>query len=147
MCSPRTTRCSSSGKVTRSLGMFATFSCLSWPPCRFGETYGPPLRKVTASRSQHQPGLSHPLDTAFFSTCSFSQVRRCSLLSASTSYEAHGRTVDTFLSPVMRPDVGIISVFPPMAWLPFGIFGLLYGRLLLAKKWGRSALFGINAVS
>lgn len=28
---------------------------------------------------------------------------------------------------------GIVSGFPPMAWLPFAIFGLLYGRLLLAR--------------
>lgn len=28
---------------------------------------------------------------------------------------------------------GIISGFPPMAWLPFAIFGLLYGRLLIAR--------------
>lgn len=28
---------------------------------------------------------------------------------------------------------GIVSGFPPMGWLPFAIFGLLYGRLLLAR--------------
>ncbi|KAL7784077.1 hypothetical protein V8C37DRAFT_396408 [Trichoderma ceciliae] len=34
----------------------------------------------------------------------------------------------------------VMSNFPPMAWLSFAILGLLYGRILSARKWTKSAL-------
>lgn len=38
--------------------------------------------------------------------------------------------------PVMEG--GIMSGFPPMAWLSFAILGLLYGRIMMAKPWTRA---------
>lgn len=35
---------------------------------------------------------------------------------------------------VMCPNVGIFSGFPPMGWISFCIFGLLYGRILLRNS-------------
>ncbi|KAL7952049.1 hypothetical protein V8C42DRAFT_350308 [Trichoderma barbatum] len=34
----------------------------------------------------------------------------------------------------------VMSNFPPMAWLSFAILGLLYGRILCARKWTPSAI-------
>ncbi|KAM0254557.1 hypothetical protein ACHAQJ_006663 [Trichoderma viride] len=34
----------------------------------------------------------------------------------------------------------VMSNFPPMAWLSFAILGLLYGRILSARKWTTSAI-------
>jgi hypothetical protein len=40
--------------------------------------------------------------------------------------------------PVMTEHV--MSNFPPLAWLSFAILGLLYGRILSARKWTNSAI-------
>ncbi|KAM0449512.1 hypothetical protein ACHAO4_007532 [Trichoderma viride] len=40
--------------------------------------------------------------------------------------------------PVMTEHV--MSNFPPLAWLSFAILGLLYGRILSARKWTTSAI-------
>ncbi|KAG6111715.1 hypothetical protein E4U14_002300 [Claviceps sp. LM454 group G7] len=40
---------------------------------------------------------------------------------------------------IMQPDARIFSGFPPMAWLSFAIFGILYGRIITAKPWTRLA--------
>lgn len=34
----------------------------------------------------------------------------------------------------------VLSVYPPLAWLSFAILGLLYGRIVLARTWTRTAL-------
>lgn len=34
----------------------------------------------------------------------------------------------------------VLSVYPPLAWLSFAILGLLYGRIILARTWTRTAL-------
>ncbi|KAG6006906.1 hypothetical protein E4U21_006625 [Claviceps maximensis] len=39
-----------------------------------------------------------------------------------------------------RPDLHIISGFPPMAWLSFAILGILYGRLTTAGSWPRQTV-------
>lgn len=52
------------------------------------------------------------------------------------------RTSNSFLDiwfwPVMTERV--MSNFPPLAWLSFAILGLLYGRILSARKWTSSAI-------
>ncbi|KAB8346004.1 hypothetical protein FH972_023056 [Carpinus fangiana] len=39
----------------------------------------------------------------------------------------------------------VISGFPPLAWTSFAILGLLYGRIVTARPWSRSALNASNA--
>lgn len=34
----------------------------------------------------------------------------------------------------------VLSAYPPLAWLSFAILGLLYGRIVLARTWTRTAL-------
>lgn len=34
----------------------------------------------------------------------------------------------------------ILSLYPPLAWVSFAILGLLYGRIVLARTWTRTAL-------
>lgn len=43
-----------------------------------------------------------------------------------------------WLWPVMRPEIGVFSGFPPLAWLSFAILGILYGRLLTSRPWTSS---------
>lgn len=38
----------------------------------------------------------------------------------------------------------VMSGFPPLAWLSFSIFGLLYARVMLYKKWSPSAVITGN---
>ncbi|KAG6138276.1 hypothetical protein E4U38_000555 [Claviceps purpurea] len=40
---------------------------------------------------------------------------------------------------IMELDSRIHSGFPPMAWLSFAIFGILYGRIITARPWTRLA--------
>lgn len=39
----------------------------------------------------------------------------------------------------------VLSVYPPLAWISFAILGLLYGRIVLARTWTRTALTLGNA--
>lgn len=34
----------------------------------------------------------------------------------------------------------VLSLYPPLAWISFAILGLLYGRIVLARTWTRTAL-------
>ncbi|KAK3329923.1 hypothetical protein B0H66DRAFT_542372 [Apodospora peruviana] len=47
--------------------------------------------------------------------------------------------------PVHAP--GIISGFPPLAWLSFAILGLLYGRIILARSWSTNAIAAGNMLT
>ncbi|KAK2616226.1 hypothetical protein QQS21_000860 [Conoideocrella luteorostrata] len=40
---------------------------------------------------------------------------------------------------LMEPGSHVLSGFPPMAWLSFAIFGILYGRIVTARSWSRQA--------
>jgi hypothetical protein len=52
----------------------------------------------------------------------------------------------SFSFPVSCPNRHIYSNFPPIPWLPFALFGLLYGRLLIRGHFTSSlAVTGFNA--
>ncbi|KAK0556542.1 hypothetical protein OC846_001111 [Tilletia horrida] len=52
---------------------------------------------------------------------------------------------DFFYLQELCPNLGFISVFPPMAWISFVILGVLYARVILRLKVGSQALIGVNA--
>ncbi|PWN21698.1 hypothetical protein BCV69DRAFT_311430 [Microstroma glucosiphilum] len=44
-------------------------------------------------------------------------------------------------------DLGIVSVFPPVGWLSFTIFGLIYGRMLLSPARKTSTAFRASTIN
>ncbi|KAG5985900.1 hypothetical protein E4U43_005807 [Claviceps pusilla] len=72
---------------------------------------------------------------------------KSSLSAASTSAASAAVTVTSPTNPflriwfwvMMQPGSRIMSGFPPMAWLSFALFGMLYGRIMTARSWTRQA--------
>ncbi|EPQ29302.1 uncharacterized protein PFL1_03057 [Pseudozyma flocculosa PF-1] len=50
----------------------------------------------------------------------------------------HGALFDFLFFPVINQY--IVSPFPPLAWTSFAVFGILYARIVLARKWSPNAV-------
>ncbi|CAD6944378.1 unnamed protein product [Tilletia laevis] len=53
--------------------------------------------------------------------------------------------VQFFFLAEMCPNFGVISVFPPMAWISFVLLGVLYARVILRLKTSQKGLIAFNA--
>ncbi|EHK44497.1 hypothetical protein TRIATDRAFT_175301, partial [Trichoderma atroviride IMI 206040] len=62
----------------------------------------------------------------------------CSIETESPDGTPRNSFLGIWFWPVMTEHV--MSNFPPLAWLSFAILGLLYGRILSARKWTTSAI-------
>ena len=77
---------------------------------------------------------------------------RCRDSTSTSAKESSSNTIGNLLFrlwfwPVTDPESRIMSVFPPLAWLSFSILGLLYGRVLSAKRRSREVLAVGSAVA
>jgi len=55
----------------------------------------------------------------------------------------HGLLFDIWFYVVEIPPY-VLSDFPPLAWTSFAIFGVLYGRIISARPWSKSAVVASN---